>query len=125
MTDNLRPRSTEDPLDIEGLSAYCGGKKDFVQKLLDAFVQVGPLYFKELSLAVESGKVEETRTICHKIRGAGSVVRAELLLEIVAQIRQSAIDVDFDRAKALLPDLEKAFSDVADYIKKLGTIPPR
>jgi len=106
---------------MKGFVAYCRGNEDLVQKLLDSFAQVGLPYLKELRDAVESCDAESVRAVCHKIRGAGSIICAEPLLAIVDKIRQSAVDADFDRAKGLLPELEKAFSDVIDFIKKIGT----
>jgi HPt (histidine-containing phosphotransfer) domain-containing protein len=122
MDENLTTQHAEAPFNIQGFIEYCGGNKALVQKLLDSFVQVGPQYFKELSDAVESCQSEDIRALCHKIRGAGSIICAEHLLMIVDKIRQNAVDADYERAKASLPELKKAFSDVTDFINGLGAI---
>jgi hypothetical protein len=122
MDENLKTEHREAPLNMQGFIEYCGGNEALVQKLLDSFLQVGPQYLKELCDAVEGCQAEDIRSLCHKIRGAGSVICAGPLLTIVDKIRQSAVDNDFDRAKEFLPELKKAFSDVTDFIKGLGAV---
>ena len=123
MNENLNVPESDYPTDLKGLRAYCGGKEALVQKVLNSFVEVSPQYLKELSEVLVNGNCEEIRALCHKIRGAGSIIRADSLLEIVAQIRQSSIDAELDQAKERMPALEKAVADISDFIKKLGFTP--
>ncbi len=123
MTENLKAAKAESPVDIERLRSYCAGLEELVQKVLGAFMLAGPSYLVELTTALESGNVEEIRALCHKIRGAGSIVHAIPMLAIIAQIRQSSIDAECDRAKEYLSDLAKAFTDIFDFIEKHGFTP--
>jgi len=120
MNEKLTAQNKANPIDIQGFSTYCRENADLIQKLLDSFVQVGPPYLKELCDAIESNDADGIRSICHKIRGAGSIIRAEPLLEIVEEVRKSAVDANFDRAKGFLPELKKAFADVIDFIERFN-----
>ena len=123
MTENVNVAKNESPVDLEGLRSYCAGKEELVQKVLGAFMQAGPSYLEELTAAFETCDSEEIRALCHKIRGAGSILHAAPMLAIVSQIRQSSIDAEFGRAKGYLSALEKAFADICDFIEKHGFTP--
>jgi signal transduction histidine kinase/CheY-like chemotaxis protein len=63
-------------IDDDALLAHLGGDESFLERLLNIFIRETPERLRAVDAAVESGDLDELRTIVHGIRGSGLTLRA-------------------------------------------------
>jgi HPt (histidine-containing phosphotransfer) domain-containing protein len=68
-------------IDINALSAMLFNDATKVQLVIDALIQRIPEWQAEVGDYVESNNLDETRKLCHRIRGAAGSIKAEKLAD--------------------------------------------
>lgn len=121
MNEMIKPTAAisgqKPPFDPQALLTYCYGSEALARKLLESFQEAGPQYLQEMLDALDQGDCPGIRAVCHKIRGGGSIIQAEALLGVVAELRQHAIDENLDLARDCTEALRKVFADLLSGIR--------
>lgn len=120
MVEKFITSQGESPVNMEALIEYCAGRETLIRKVLESFEQVSPQYLAEFAEVLSRGDGDEIRGLCHKTQGAAGIIHAEHLLKLIEQIRQFAIDQEFGKAQDCLPELEKAFIEINEFIKTIS-----
>ncbi len=93
-------------IDLEALSQMFFGDQEKVTLVVDALIQRIPEWQQEVQQCSDSNDIENTRQLCHRIRGAAGSVKAEKLAEAATQLGNSV--------------KSKEMADTADYFSNLS-----
>ncbi len=63
-------------IDEEALLAHLGGDESFLERLLNIFIREAPERCRAIDAAVDSGNLDDLRTLVHGIRGSSLTLRA-------------------------------------------------
>jgi CheY-like chemotaxis protein/HPt (histidine-containing phosphotransfer) domain-containing protein len=111
-----RVRGEAAPLDLEALEDLFDGDRDFVQSLLEDFLDCAEEQLRELDGALSAGDAEATARTAHSIKGAAANLTAESVRAAALQVEQAGRAGDVDAAKRAangLGDEVDAFRDWA------------
>ncbi len=99
-------------IDFNALSEMLSGDTDKVKLVLDALVQRIPEWQAEAKACAEKKDTEETRQLCHRIRGAAGSVKADNLTRSVTHLGDIIKAQQFDKEQAAFDDLNNCLEEL-------------
>ena len=72
-------------------------------------------------LAQEEGDVEEAERGAHSLKSSAANIGAETLRTLATRMESAALEGNPDDARAILPEIESAYADAMQELKKLQT----
>ena len=88
-----------------------GGDEEFLKEVLNIFLQDAPGRILSLREAISKNDTRGIRFQAHTLKGSCATVSAMALKEDARQIEVAGENSDLNRAKDLLPLLQKDFED--------------
>lgn len=104
-------------IDIKALSEMFLGDTSKVKLVVDALIQRIPEWQEEAQICANTKDHEETRQLCHRIRGAASSIKAEKLAQAATDWGDIIKANDFDKTQA-------SFAALNSCLTEILTLPP-
>ena len=104
-------------IDINALSAMLFNDAKKVKLVVDALIQRIPEWQTEVKNYVESNNLDETRKLCHRIRGAAGSIKAEKLADAATNLGEIIKNNQTDK-------LQTGFADLSKCLEELKVVSP-
>ncbi|MCK4814326.1 Hpt domain-containing protein, partial [bacterium] len=101
--------SAEDVFDKASLVARFMGDEDFVNEIMNNFIEEVPRQVTALKEAMNNGDTSMISHQAHTLKGAASIVSALALQEIAAQIETAVEAGDLAKAGSLIQNVDEQF----------------
>lgn len=102
-------------IDLDALSQMFFGDRSKVQLVIDALIQRIPDWQKDVQICSATKDLNETRQLCHRIRGAAGSIKAEKLAASATRLGDIIKANQFDKAEACFADLEQCLAELLTF----------
>jgi HPt (histidine-containing phosphotransfer) domain-containing protein len=92
---------------------------DFVEELVNTFLDEAPGMFAEISSAAESGDKDEYRRAAHSIKSNADIFGGHDLVGLARQMEISGLNADADQNNAQITTLLAEYERAATTLKEL------
>lgn len=93
--------------------------EDFIDELVDTFLEDSPKLIKEMKSALETGDADSFRRAAHSLKSNSATFGATHLSHLAKEQETLAREKELDGAGALLPRVEAALHSVSKELKDL------
>ncbi|MFW6357718.1 MAG: PAS domain S-box protein [Chroococcales cyanobacterium] len=107
------------PIDLEYLEKITKGDFAFQLELLETFMEDAPIYVTEIKQALAALNFKTVRDRAHQLKGASSMVAAQELSAIAAQVEKEAENQNLKAIQDFLPQLEMILAQLRTFIPQL------
>lgn len=106
-----------DPQALDRLREWGGDK--LAGQMVRLFLKNSGTRMDQIRGGVDGEDLEEAERGAHSLKSSAANIGAELLRTLATRLESAALDGDPDGARDLLPDLESAYSDAMEELKKI------
>jgi signal transduction histidine kinase/CheY-like chemotaxis protein/HPt (histidine-containing phosphotransfer) domain-containing protein len=99
------------PLDWDSLKEVCD-KEEVMQEMGEAVRRDARRYVEELGAALRNKDAAAVRLQAHRLKGATSIIGANVLVEKAARLEQAGDDADLETAESLLDEVRQEVEKV-------------
>lgn len=104
------------PIDLTKLEEIAGDDPEFIQEILDTFVQSTDELMGPLRDGVRAGDIVVVQRESHRLKGSSANVGAEGLRECSVELEQLGRSGSLDGAAAILEQIEAEFVRVRSFL---------
>jgi CheY-like chemotaxis protein len=115
-------QSAEDVLDPEGLDrlfSNLGGEFEFLEELIDTFLEDAPRLIDELNRAVEEENIPEVHRLAHSLKSNGADYGATRFAELCKELEMDARSGSLNGASWLAAQITSEYSLVESALKSV------
>lgn len=95
-----------------------GGEK-LAGQMVRLFLKNSGTRMDQIRHGVDGGDLDETERGAHSLKSSAANIGAEVLRTLATRMESAALDANEDGARALLPDLEAAYSNAMAELEKI------
>ena len=106
-----------DPVIYQALASMVG--EDYIGEMVEAFLDEGAQFLKQLSKALDTHDTELFRRAAHSIKSNATTFGALALSELAEELEAIAREDKLKNADVKLEPLSRAFTDASQALKKL------
>lgn len=99
-------------IDINALSAMLFNDAQKVQLVINALIQRIPEWQIEVENYMQTNNLEETRKLCHRIRGAAGSIKAEKLADSATNLGEIIKNNQLDKVQTGFTDLNTCLAEI-------------
>ncbi|MFZ5570302.1 MAG: response regulator [Thermodesulfobacteriota bacterium] len=122
-TPQHHPDATEEQamtvFEPEKLSSRLLGDREFIAKVIAAFLVDMPRQLQALRASIEHGTPEQASAQAHKIKGAAANIAGPAMEETARAMETAGNDGNMETCRALMPELEKRFEQLKTILNKI------
>lgn len=107
-------------INLNALSEMFFGDNDKVRIVVGALVDRIPEWQEQVQVCLKAGDHDETRELCHRIRGAAASIKAEKLTEAVTHLGNVIKTKQFDKIPEGFNDLGHALEEIRHHALDLN-----
>ena len=112
---------SEQAIDLEVYNALAETVgEDFILEMVDAFLEEGAQFLKDLDVALQAGDLDGFRRAAHSLKSNAATFGAIELSGLARELEEKARGGSLDGAGAKLTPLNDAFADVTQAFKDVG-----
>ena len=104
------------PVDLNRLQEMVGDDPEFIEELLDTFVESTEELMTPLRAGVQSGDAQAVMRESHRLKGSSANVGAEALQEQSHELEKMGRAGSLDRAAEVLAEIETEFARVREFL---------
>lgn len=106
-----------DPQALDRLREWGGDK--LAGQMVRLFLKNSGSRMDQIRTGVDGSDLEEAERGAHSLKSSAANIGAELLRTLATRMESAALDGNADGARALLPDLEAAYSQAMSELQKI------
>ncbi len=118
------PSEPVEYLDFAALRRHVANYDALFDKLLELFLEQGPLWIEEIDAAFAGHDPDLLRQVCHKIKGGAGTLQARFVIEAVAELNRHALSGDLTGAGPSRGRLVSAIDGTLAFVQASGHIKP-
>ncbi len=99
-------------IDVEALNEMFFGDTSKVKLVVDALIKRIPEWQEEVKICATANDAQQTRQLCHRIRGAASTIKADKLTEAATALGDIIKANDFDKTQATFERLNHCLDEI-------------
>ncbi len=115
MSKEKSPRDTL-PIDVPAVMERIGGDKEFLQELIDIFIEDFIKKYASLSQAIEKNDFKAIKEIGHSLKGSSGNLSLNFLHSTSANIECAGSEEDIESARLLFIQLNREFEKFKNYL---------
>ncbi|MGH8176264.1 MAG: PAS domain-containing protein, partial [Steroidobacter sp.] len=105
------------PIHLAHLNELTDGDTEFAHELAMTFVASGEQVFAEIRDALSAFDRAALSRAAHKLKGASANIHADVLRDVAWSLEAQAANLDQQRLKELIAELEREFQRAAEFLK--------
>jgi len=113
--------STDSPVDVEAALLRFDGDGEFLQEMLEEFMNYAPKHLKTLSEAVKSGDAALVQEEAHSVKGAAGNLSANRIYNIAFKIEDRGRNNDLSDISSLMKELESEIQSLKEFVAAMSS----
>jgi CheY-like chemotaxis protein len=120
--ENVKSETKTIPINFEEALERCGGDKEFLNEMLNEFLNLSKSQLVHMAEAIGQGNAQELNREAHSLKGASATLGAEAVAKVALELELCGKQEQLENASPILERLVAQVNELRDYVARTAPV---